>query len=124
MRTFASASSCRRKATFAVLGEQVLKPAWNVLKAANSGTGIAEILEEPDSCDATGGEDAASAFVEAGVDAVIGFLCMESLTSALPDAIGFGDSLAITLGVRSGNHLRGCQSGNGWLFLPLVAKRD
>ncbi|MCY6380376.1 branched-chain amino acid ABC transporter substrate-binding protein [Hoeflea prorocentri] len=83
---------------FSILGDQILQ-GINVLKD-NSGPAIAEILEEPDSCDPAGGEDAASAFVEAGVDAVIGFLCMESLSSALPILSASGIP-SLTLGVRS-----------------------
>ncbi len=105
---------------FAVRGEQVL--AGMEVLAANSGSGIAEILEEPDSCDATGGEDAASAFVEAGVDAVIGFLCMESLTSALPVLSASGIP-AITLGVRSGIISDDAQR-NDWLFYRLSPRAD
>ncbi|MEM9107554.1 MAG: ABC transporter substrate-binding protein [Pseudomonadota bacterium] len=105
---------------FAILGEQVL--AGLEVLAANSGSGIAEILQEPDSCDATGGQDAASAFVETGVDAVIGFLCMESLTSALPLLSASGIP-AITLGVRSGIIAEDAER-NGWLFYRLSPRAD
>ena len=104
-----------KKGNFAILGEQVL--AGIEVLAANSGAGFAEILEEPDSCDAAGGEDAASAFVEAQVDAVVGFLCMESLTAALP-ILSSSRIPAITLGVRSGIIGEDAQR-NSWLFYRL-----
>ncbi|MEM6464051.1 MAG: branched-chain amino acid ABC transporter substrate-binding protein [Pseudomonadota bacterium] len=105
---------------FSVLGDQVVS-GIKVL-AANSGAGIAEILEEPDSCDASGGEDAATAFVEAGVDAVIGFLCMESLAAALPVLSASGIP-AVTLGVRSAIIAEDA-SRNDWLFYRLAPRND
>ncbi|MEX3009403.1 branched-chain amino acid ABC transporter substrate-binding protein [Hoeflea sp. TYP-13] len=109
-----------REGNFSVLGDQVVS-GIEVL-AANSGNGISEILEEPDSCDAAGGEDAASAFVEAGVDAVIGFLCMESLATALPVLSASGIP-AITLGVRSAIIAEDA-SRNNWLFYRLAPRDD
>ncbi|MBW8636493.1 ABC transporter substrate-binding protein [Hoeflea sp. WL0058] len=83
---------------FSILGEQVDQ---GVRIFADTAPGsIVDIVDEPDNCDAESGADAASAFVEAGVDVVIGFLCMESLASALP-ILSSSDIPAITLGVRS-----------------------
>ncbi|MCP4314798.1 MAG: ABC transporter substrate-binding protein [Hyphomicrobiales bacterium] len=109
-----------REGNFSVLGDQVV--AGIEVLSANSGSGIAEILAEPDSCDAAGGEDAASAFVEAGVDAVIGFLCMESLAAALPVLSASGIP-AITLGVRSAI-IADDANRNDWLFYRLAPRDD
>lgn len=105
---------------FSILGDQILK-GIRVLKD-NSAAAISEILEEPDSCDSAGGQDAASAFVEAGVDAVIGFLCMESLSSALPVLSASGIP-ALTLGVRSAIVAEDANR-QGWLFYRMAPRDD
>ncbi|WP_136656944.1 branched-chain amino acid ABC transporter substrate-binding protein [Nitratireductor sp. XY-223] len=105
---------------FAILGEQIVN-GINVLKD-NSGVAIAEVLEEPDTCDTEGGEDAASAFAEAGVDAVVGFLCMESLAAALP-ILSASDIPSISLGVRSAIIAEDA-SRNDWLFYRLAPRDD
>ncbi|WP_419912745.1 branched-chain amino acid ABC transporter substrate-binding protein [Hoeflea sp.] len=105
---------------FAILGQQIIN-GINVLKD-NSGLAITEILEEPDTCDAEGGQDAASAFVEAGVDAVIGFLCMESLAAALP-VLSASDIPSISLGVRSAIIAEDANR-NDWKFFRLAPRDD
>ena len=109
-----------QEGNFSILGDQVV--AGIEVLAANSGSAIAEVLTEPDSCEAAGGEDAASAFVEAGVDAVIGFLCMESLAAALPVLSASGIP-AITLGVRS-TIIAEDSNRNDWLFYRLAPRDD
>ncbi|MDA4848212.1 branched-chain amino acid ABC transporter substrate-binding protein [Hoeflea poritis] len=105
---------------FAILGEQIIN-GIKVLKE-NSGLAIAEVLEEPDTCDVEGGQDAASAFAEAGVDAVIGFLCMESLAAALP-ILSASDIPSISLGVRSAIIAEDANRSD-WLFYRLAPRDD
>tara|TARA_R110002126_G_scaffold28093_1_gene93702 strand:+ start:12682 stop:13830 length:1149 start_codon:yes stop_codon:yes gene_type:complete len=105
---------------FSVLGNQIVN-GINML-ASSTDLDISEILIEPDTCDAAGGTDAASAFAEADVDAVIGFLCMESLSAALPILSSEGIP-AITLGVRS-QIIAEDSEQNGWLFYRLAPRAD
>ncbi len=101
---------------YALLGEQV-NDGVRAFAATVPGD-IVDIVEEPDGCDADSGADAASAFVEAGVDVVIGFLCLESLVSALP-VLSSSDIPAFTLGVRSGIVSEDAER-YGWEFFRLA----
>jgi len=83
---------------FALLGDQVREGLQ--IFTATAGRDSVDLLEEPDSCDAESGADAASAFAEANVDAVVGFLCLESLVAALP-ILSSNDIPVLSLGVRS-----------------------
>jgi len=106
--------------TYRLLGDQIVDGV-TVFAIATGGL-VTDIVQEPDNCDARGGADAASAFVEAGVDAVIGFLCMESLMTALP-VLSASDIPAITLGVRSGIVAEDAAQ-NGWLFYRMAPRAD
>ncbi len=105
---------------YQILGNEVA--AGVTIFASSVGGLVADILQEPDTCDAAGGADAASAFVEAGVDAVIGFLCMESLAAALPILSSSGIP-AISLGVRS-KIIAEDAARNDWLFYRLAPRAD
>ncbi len=106
--------------SYQVLGDQVVD--GTTIFAVAAGAVIADIVQEPDTCDAEGGVDAASAFVEAGVDAVIGFLCMESLMAALPILSDSGIPV-ITVSVRSAIVAEDA-ANNGWLFFRLAPRAD
>lgn len=106
--------------TFQILGDQIADGV-TIFASTTSGL-VSDVVREPDTCDATGGSDAASAFVEAGVDAVIGFLCMESLMAALPILSESGIP-AITLGVRS-SIVAEDAAKNGWPFFRLAPRAD
>ena len=106
--------------TYGPLGQQIVDGL--VVFAASAEGLVADVVQEPDSCDAGGGADAASAFVEAGVDAVIGLLCMESLIAAMP-ILSASEIPAITLGVRSGIVSEDA-TDNGWLFYRMAPRAD
>lgn len=105
---------------FKILGDEIFDGV--TIFASTVGGLVADVVQEPDTCDATGGADAASAFVEAGVDAVIGFLCMESLAAALPILSSSGIP-AISLGVRS-KIIAEDAAKNGWLFYRMAPRAD
>lgn len=106
--------------SYRILGDQVLD---GIAVFANSvGGAVRDIVWEPDSCDRMGGADAATAFVESRVDAVIGFLCMKSLMTALPILSESGIP-AITLSVRSGIVAEDATK-NGWPFFRLAPRAD
>lgn len=105
---------------FKILGDEIVGGV--TIFASSAGGLVSDVLQEPDTCDATGGADAASAFVEAGVDAVIGFLCMESLAAALPILSSSGIP-AISLGVRS-EIIAEDSAKNNWLFYRMAPRAD
>ncbi|MCR9134975.1 MAG: branched-chain amino acid ABC transporter substrate-binding protein [Alphaproteobacteria bacterium] len=105
---------------FKLLGDEI--NGGVTIFASSVGGLVSDVVREPDTCDATGGADAASAFVEAGVDAVIGFLCMESLAAALPILSSSGIP-AISLGVRS-KIIAEDAAKNGWLFYRMAPRAD
>ncbi len=109
-----------RDGNFAILGDQIINGV--TVMRENTGVQITQTLVEPDTCDAEGGTDAASAFVEAGVDAVIGFLCLESLTTALPILSASGIP-SLSLGVRSGIVAEDA-ARNNWLFFRMAPRAD
>lgn len=67
---------------FAILGDHV-REAFSLWDRTNPQV-FADIVEGDDGCTEETGMDAAAAMAEAGVDIVVGFLCTESLASALP----------------------------------------
>lgn len=103
-----------------ILGDEIFDGV--TIFASSVGGLVSDVVQEPDTCDTVGGADAASAFVEAGVDAVIGFLCMESLAAALPILSASGIP-AISLGVRS-KIIAEDAAKNGWLFYRLAPRAD
>jgi branched-chain amino acid transport system substrate-binding protein len=80
---------------YALLGAQVFAGA----KAAAMATGDT-IVEVNESCDETGGAAAAKALSDGGASIAIGFLCVETLTAAMP-ALASRNIAAITISVRS-----------------------
>jgi branched-chain amino acid transport system substrate-binding protein len=67
---------------FAILGDHV-REAFTLWDKTNPQV-FSDIVEGDDGCSEETGMDAAAAMTEAGVDIVVGFLCTESLASALP----------------------------------------
>lgn len=83
--------------SLAILGEQ----ARLALDAfAQQQDGAVTIVPAPESCEETQGADAAASMVEAGVDAVVGLFCAETIESAMP-VLAASDIPAITVSVRA-----------------------
>lgn len=83
--------------SLAILGEQ----ARLALEAfARQADGEVTIVPAPESCEDTQGADAAASMVEAGVDAVVGLFCAETIESAMPPLTA-SDIPAITVSVRA-----------------------
>ncbi|WJH40103.1 ABC transporter substrate-binding protein [Aliirhizobium terrae] len=80
---------------YALLGQQVFEGARAA--AENNGDTLVEV-DEP--CNEPGGEAAAKALIDGEVDVAVGFLCVETLTTAMP-ALTVHDIPAITISVRS-----------------------
>jgi branched-chain amino acid transport system substrate-binding protein len=80
---------------YALLGAQVFEGA----RAAAEATGD-RLVEIEETCNEPGGAAAAKALVDAKVSIAIGFLCVETLTSAMPVLAG-SKIPAITISVRS-----------------------
>ena len=80
---------------YAILGKQVLDGAKAQAEAAGN-----SILPIPENCDDASGEDAAKQLISAGATAAIGFLCSNTLQSAMPALASVGIP-AITLSARS-----------------------
>lgn len=84
-----------RTGPYALLGMQVFEGA----RAAAQVTGD-RLVEIDETCNEPGGADAAKALAEARASIAIGFLCVETLTSAMP-ALTASKIPAITISVRS-----------------------
>lgn len=84
-----------RTGPYAPLGTQVFEGA----RAAAQVTGD-RLVEIDETCNEQGGADAAKALAEAKASIVIGFLCVETLSSAMP-ALAGGKIPAVTISVRS-----------------------
>lgn len=70
--------------SLAILGNQI-RSGFDIFTQQYGADNVRfEVVEESETCDADGGEDAAFAMEEADVDVVVGFLCVESLVTALP----------------------------------------
>jgi branched-chain amino acid transport system substrate-binding protein len=80
----------------AILGQQIRDGA----RAAAEANGD-RIVEIPEACDETDGENIAKAIVSAEAVAALGFLCTEGLAASLP-ALAEARIPAVTLSVRSG----------------------
>ncbi|HEV7417458.1 MAG TPA: branched-chain amino acid ABC transporter substrate-binding protein [Tianweitania sediminis] len=104
----------------ALLGEQMRA-------GANAGLAIVPnddltLKVEDDLCTAEGGQAAAQAFVEARVAMVVGFLCTEALTAALP-ALAAANIPVVTPGVRT-NSLTDDRERTGWPIYRLAPRDD
>lgn len=91
----------------AILGKQIEAGASLAARAG----GVA-LKTADDACTAKGGAQAARAFVEAKVDAVVGFLCTEAIEAALP-ILKAADIPVITVGVRTDSLTDG-RAKTGW----------
>ncbi|AYD01241.1 ABC transporter substrate-binding protein [Neorhizobium sp. NCHU2750] len=80
---------------YALLGAQVLAGA----RAAAAATGD-KLVEVDESCDEAGGAAAAKALTDGGASIAVGFLCVETLTAAMP-VLASHNIAAITISVRS-----------------------
>lgn len=92
---------------YAVLGAQVFAGA----KAAAAASGD-KIVEVDESCDEAGGALAARALKDGGAQVAVGFLCVETLTAAMP-VLAESKIPAITISVRS-HILMEDALRNGW----------
>lgn len=101
----------------AVLGRQMRQGAD--FAARNAGAELVAVDEE---CTAEGGEIAARTFRDAGVDAVVGFLCTQSLEAALPILADAGIPV-IASAVRS-NGITDRRQRNGWLVWRVAPRAD
>lgn len=104
---------------YAILGEQARIAAAAFAEAASGNVTIVP-AEEP--CTETSGEDAASAMVEAGVDAVIGLFCAETTEAAMP-VLAESDIPAITVSVRADIVMEDALS-RGWPLFRLAPSED
>jgi len=98
---------------YALLGSQILQGARTAAQA--NGDTLVEIDE---SCEENGGAAAAKALAEAKVGMAIGFLCVETLTTALP-LLKAQQIPAISVSVRSKILMEDAHR-NGWPFFRLA----
>ncbi len=98
---------------YSVLGAQIFAGAKLAAQAAGD-----KVVEVDESCDETGGSAAAKALVDAKVDIAIGFLCVETLTTALPP-MKAANIPAISISVRS-KMLMEDTLRNGWPFFRMA----
>lgn len=103
--------------TSALLGQQIESGAR---LAANINT--SEITVVDDACTAEGGAAAANAFVDAKVQAVVGFLCTDAIEAALPILKDAGIPV-ITVGVRT-ESLTDRRAKTGWPVFRLGPRGD
>lgn len=80
---------------YALLGQQIMTGAKNQIEATGN-----TVLEIDESCEDGSGEAIATQVISGNASAAIGFLCSQSLWSALP-ALKQADIPAITVSVRS-----------------------
>ncbi|KQS79142.1 amino acid ABC transporter [Rhizobium sp. Leaf384] len=95
------------------LGRQVLEGARFQAEARGS-----EVVSIPETCEAGDAEALKAAVAAAAAEALIGFLCTESLDAVLPTLGGTGVP-AISLSVRSDVLMENVRK-NGWPFYRLV----
>jgi branched-chain amino acid transport system substrate-binding protein len=103
----------------ALLGRQVLEGARFQAEARGS-----QVVAIPETCEAGDAEALKAAVAAAGAEALIGFLCTESLDAVLPTLAGTGIP-AITLSVRSDILMEDARK-SGWPLYRLVpgARRE
>lgn len=102
-----------RSGPYASLGNQVFQGA----RAASEATGDT-IVEVEESCEESGGANVARSLAEAKAVAAIGFLCVETLTTALPQ-LKAAQIPAISISVRS-KILMEDTLRNGWPFYRMA----
>lgn len=101
----------------ALLGEQVLDGASSAARTLD-----VELLAQDDQCTTEGGRAAASAFVENGVEIVVGFLCTEAVEAALPALTQAGIPV-VTPGVRA-DRLTDARQRTGHLVWRMAPRAD
>lgn len=97
----------------ALLGRQVLEGAR--FQAETRGS---EVVAIPETCETSDTEALNAAVAAAGAEALVGFLCTESLDAVLPTLAGTGVP-AVSLSVRSDILMEDARK-NGWPFFRLV----
>lgn len=102
---------------FSILGKQILAGATAAAKNAGD-----TILQVPETCNQDSGEEIAKRLISGGAQVAIGFLCSDSLYSALPAMKGAGIP-AITLSARS-RILFEDAAKNQWPFFSLAPAPD
>jgi branched-chain amino acid transport system substrate-binding protein len=102
-----------RSGPYALLGAQVFAGARTAAQAHGD-----TVIEVEESCDENGGTSAAKNLAAAKVDIAIGFLCVETLTTALP-AMKTAGIPAVSVSVRS-KILMEDTLRNGWPFFRMA----
>ena len=105
------------KDSFAVLGDQLRAGVDIYAKAAGKAV-YDRVVSAPETCDAASGRRAAQAMVSAKVDAVVGFLCPESLNAALP-VLSAAGIVTLTTSVRADIVMEDAVKRN-WPFFRLA----
>lgn len=82
----------------------------------------ADLVVEDDACTTEGGERAARAFVEAQVDAVVGYLCTAAIEAALP-ILAEAEIPVIATGIRT-DSLTDRRERTGWQIFRLGPRAD
>lgn len=108
------------KDSFAVLGEELREGVETFQKTA--GNPFDRIVPAAETCDAASGVKAAHSMISAKVDAVIGFLCPESLNAALPLLSAAGIT-TVTASVRADVVMEEAAKKN-WPFYRLGPHAD
>ncbi|WP_099866605.1 ABC transporter substrate-binding protein [Pararhizobium haloflavum] len=106
--------------TLSIFGEQ----AATALEAfAESRTDLTvEVVPAPEPCDDEGAGEAASSLIEAGVDAVVGLFCVETIDAAMP-MLAESAIPAITVSVRAGIVMEDALS-RGWPLFRLAPSAE
>jgi len=102
-----------RSGPYAALGLQILQGARAAAEAGGD-----TLVEIDESCEESGGAAVAKALVDAKAGVAIGFLCVETLTTALPQ-LRAAQIPAITVSVRS-KILMEDADRNGWPFFRMA----
>ncbi|MFB9950906.1 branched-chain amino acid ABC transporter substrate-binding protein [Rhizobium puerariae] len=102
-----------RSGPYASLGAQIFQGARAAAEAAGD-----TVVEVDESCDETGGNAVAKNLLDSRVSAAIGFLCVETLTTALPQ-LKAAQIPAVSISVRS-KILMEDTLRNGWLFYRMA----
>ncbi len=102
-----------RSGPYASLGDQIISGARQAAKVTGD-----TIVEIDETCEESGGSVVARKLKEADAAAAVGFLCAETLATALPQLKGAGIP-AITVSVRSGVLMEDAIRG-GWHFYRMA----
>ncbi len=103
-----------------LLGKQVQQGAGAAADALSDRAFVLDVQD--DACSSEGGQKTAQHFVETGTIMVIGFLCTEALSSALP-LLKEANIPVITIGVRT-NSITDQRDKTGWPVFRLAPRDD